>query len=277
MLLRVRQMLLQVRQSLAQARQTVVRTGQTVKQAGQTVKQARQLPAQAGQADFNRSKQQMTGKQTRRLDKYVREIVFFTDDTAGFPKGSPGEKLAKAQAVDVELIRTLTVKQVSEFGGKTQQFGLKDDDLDDLLDLMKKCRNAADLLSDDIEGIDDLFQPPVNRRQETIVATARSYAANAAPHEPAFVEYDLPNGFPALMESLCNAIETEDSAADSALEEGGEATGEMKAAFTRCGIRSRKMNAVVINKYGKNAGRRAAWDIARRLEKHTGNATPPTV
>lgn len=216
----------------------------------------------------------MNDNQQRRLDKYEREMAFVADNAVDFPSASPGGKIADAQNTDITLIKQLASEQISAAG--SQQIGLKDEALDEIYLLIRMMSRAADAMEDEIPGVEDLFPLPRNRSEQNILAAARNFAAAAAPYEAKFIEYDLPTGFLANLQSLITAAETAAINSDKADERTGGATGGIKAAMTRCGERSKKLGAIVKNKYVNNPQKLAAWLVASHLERAPKPAKPPT-
>ncbi|HVE56554.1 MAG TPA: hypothetical protein VNB22_06975 [Pyrinomonadaceae bacterium] len=220
----------------------------------------------------------MKGVQIRKLNKYQAESAFMTDNVTDFPRESPGEKTVKRFDEVITLIQTLAGQQSSQ--AVSQNIGIKDDNLAALIKLLQKMNRAANAMAEDVDGIEDLFRMPRRRSEAIWLATARAFHTDSAPFESEFQAYDLPATFRADLLALITAVEQAGTDADIAGEHKGGATGGLTAAFQEAGILSRRLNAIVQNKYIDNPQKLAAWSIASHLEaapkrsKNNGNTTP---
>lgn len=206
----------------------------------------------------------MTGLQTRKLNRIQAEHAFIADNAADFPKNSPGEKIDFRLGVVIAEILSLAGLQSSN--APRQNIGIKDDLLGDLIKVLQKMNRAASAMAEEIDGIENLFRMPRRRSEEIWLATARAFHTDSAPFDAQFQDYDLPATFRADLLALIGTIETTAADADIAEEQRGGATGGLTALFQESGILSRRLNAVVRNKYAENAQKLAAWAIASHIE-----------
>ncbi|MCU0238007.1 MAG: hypothetical protein MUC29_01080 [Pyrinomonadaceae bacterium] len=219
----------------------------------------------------------MNNLQQRKLNKYQSELAFMGDSAADFPKDSVGEKTADNLSIKVASILALAGEQVSNVA--RQNISIKGDKLQELIDLLQKMNRAANAMADEIDGIEDRFRMPRRRAEEVWLATARTFHTDSAGLESNFEEYSLPNTFRADILALVNAVETASTAADVAENQRAGATGGLADLFRDCGKLSRKLNAIVLNKYSGNAQKLAAWAVASHLEsapKKKEEPKPPT-
>jgi hypothetical protein len=216
----------------------------------------------------------MNNLQQRKLSKYQNATSFIFDNPTDFPKDSVGDKTAKALLAIIALIQTLTGEQVSNL--TRQNIGIKDDRLQDLIEFLRKMNRAANAMADEFDGIEDLFRMPRRRAEEVWLATARTFHTDSAPFDAQFQDYDLPATFRANLLSLINAVETASTAAGIAGVQRAGATGGLVDSFKTAGKLSRKLNAVVLNKFSGNGQKLAAWAVASHLEAAAKSKVPPT-
>lgn len=220
----------------------------------------------------------MLASQQRKLNKYQAESAFMTDNAADFPLNSPGNRTAREFATVIAEILGLAGLQVSQ--AARQNVGIKDDALADLIKLLQKMNRAANALAEEIDGIEDLFRMPRRRSEEIWLAVARAFHTDSAPFETEFQDYDLLPTFRADLLALIAAVESAGTSADIAQEQSGGATGGLVAKFREAGKLSRRLNAIVRNKYDGNPQKLAAWEIASHLEaapkRNNNNQNPPT-
>lgn len=216
----------------------------------------------------------MDAYQQRKLNKYQAESAFMTDSAADFTAGSPGGIAAAAFAVVIALILSFAGEQSSNVA--RQNIGIKDDLIQDLKRLLRKINRAANAMAEEIDGIEDLFRMPRRRSEEIWLATARAFFKDSEPFESDFRNYDLPGSFRTDLMALIDAIEATRTAADIAGEQKGGATGGLVAELRNAGKISRRLNAIVRNKYDGNAQKLAAWSIASHLEAAPKRKEEPT-
>ncbi|HEY0051319.1 MAG TPA: hypothetical protein VGB68_18630 [Pyrinomonadaceae bacterium] len=220
----------------------------------------------------------MKDSQRRKLDKFEREEVFLNDNIADFPPASPGGKaLAELSAV-ISQIRAFAAEQVSGAGSSRQHIGVKDEEVDALMRLIRNINRAANAFEDEIPGSDLKFRLPRNRSEQNILATARAFLADAEPLKAKFIEYGLAADFTDKLQALIEAVDERAAAADSAGEQKAGATGGLIDIVRKGMSISRRLDSIVRIKYEDNAAKLSAWTTASHLKKapeKTQDEPPP--
>jgi hypothetical protein len=220
----------------------------------------------------------MKDSQRRKLDKFEREEVFLNDNIADFPPASPGGKaLAELSAV-ISQIRAFAAEQVSGAGSSRQHIGVKDEEVDALMRLIRNINRAANAFEDEIPGSDLKFRLPRNRSEQNILATARAFLADAEPLKAKFIEYGLAADFTDKLQALIEAVDERAAAADSAGEQKAGATGGLIDIVREGMSISRRLDSIVRIKYEDNAAKLSAWTTASHLKKapeKTQDEPPP--
>ena len=206
----------------------------------------------------------MLKTQIFKFDKYGRESAFMTDSAADFPKNSPGDKTAKRFAEVITLIQTLAAAQTSR--QVSQNLDVKDEALARLIKLCQQVNRAGNALGEEIAGIENLFRMPRKRSESLWLATGRAFQRDSAQYEIPMQEYIKTPSFRAALQTLIDEVEQSMTAADSAGEQKGGATGGLTDAFREAGMLSRRLNVIVLNEYDDNPQKLAAWAIASHLE-----------
>lgn len=209
----------------------------------------------------------MNDSQTRKFDKFQRESVFMSDNAAGFPANTPGNKKAKELAALITEIQTLDATQTSGFDDKRQSHAVKDTAEDNLREDLEMINFAAKAFADEVPGAEEKFRLPRSQNEQVLLAKARSFLADAEPLEAKFIECGLPADFLADLQADITAFEQAAAAADSAGEAHSAATGALADAFKRGMSLSGKLGSIVKIKYRDNAGKLAAWTTASHLER----------
>lgn len=203
----------------------------------------------------------------RKLEKFEREQVFMTDNTADFLKDSPGDKAAKLHTNIINEMRSLAAQQISGSSSAAQSIGNKEEGLDDLMQMIRNINRAANAFEDEVPGSNLKFRLPRNRSQQNILATARAFQTDATPLEAKFVEYGLSNNFLAELQSAIEQVDAAGTNADSGGEQQAAATGGLIDAAQRGMTNARKLNAIVRIKYQNNPQKLAAWTVASHLDR----------
>jgi hypothetical protein len=209
----------------------------------------------------------MEASQRRKTDKFQREDNFMKDNAADFPADSAGDKTAKEAAGLTGLIENLAARQISGADDSRQHTSVKADLMDDLNETIRNLNRAANAFGDEVAGAEMKFRLPRNRSGQNLLATAKSFAADAEPLKAKFVEYGLDADFLADFRELINEIETRESQADTADDTRAEATGGLLDNIQKRAALSRKLDSIVKIKYRANPAKLAAWAVASHLER----------
>ena len=221
----------------------------------------------------------MTGAHRRRMDKFDREAVFFTDNAGDFPGGSSGATITGAIAGNMTMILAHDADLTQTFDDKHQAQNIKGDARDTLLEKESEIVMGAAAIGDAaVPGITSQFRMPEPRTEQNIIAKATAMHDEAAPPlEDMFINVDLAHAFRDDLIAARDAFQTARAGADSAAGQHAEAVGALDELFRSTMDLSRQRSAIVKLKYRDNPGKRAAWLVASHLEKAPQHApTPPT-
>lgn len=218
----------------------------------------------------------MTDAQRRRMDMFQREAVFMTDNAADFPAASPGATTAAALNAVIGEIETLDANFTSGADDFNRNIELQDNAEDELYENLRLINLGAKALSDTVPELAAKFRLPYPRSQQSILATARSFATEAVPYEAQFVEYGLPANFITELNADIAKFEAALDASDSAESERAGAVGGLTDAFKRGMDINRRLSAIVKIKYRDDPKKLASWLVASHLERPPKSDKPPT-
>jgi len=216
----------------------------------------------------------MRDVERRKLEKFERQEAFMVDNAADFAVGSVGNTAAVVNRAIIAEMNALAAEQVSGGSSAAQAVGNKDEDLDELWQMMKNMNRAANAFEDEIEGGDLKFRLPRNRSEQNVLATARAFYADSESLVETFVEYGLSQRFREALGEKIASITEQGSNADSSIEQRAGATGGLLDAAQRGMANSRKLDAIVRIKYASNAQKLAAWTVAAHLDRAPKPKTP---
>lgn len=219
----------------------------------------------------------MEASQRRKTDKFQREDNFMKDNAADFPADSAGGKTAKEAAALTGTIENLAAQQISGADDSRQHTSVKEDLMDELNETIRNLNRAANAFGDEVAGAEMKFRLPRNRSGQNLLATAKSFAADAEPLKAKFVEYGLDADFLDDLRALIAEVETRNAQADSAGDLRAEATGGLFDAIQKRSAISRKLDSIVKIKYRSNPAKLAAWAVASHLERDPQTKNTPVV
>jgi hypothetical protein len=215
---------------------------------------------------------------TRRLETFIGVRQFGVTHAQSFPADSRGgEVLADINSTITEMESHASAQDSGKRASKegTTLLAIARADLHaDLEDIRRTARSMAHT----IPGLADKFRLPGHARDQELLATARSFAADAAPLKAEFIRRGLPATF---IEDLNADIEAFARAIDGREQKTGAriaATAAIDAAIERGMNAVRELDAIVRNLFRDDPATLAEWTSASHTERaprgNAGAATP---
>ena len=210
----------------------------------------------------------MNDRQRRRFERLARAHSYGAARSADLPPTSKGgqaltrlgELIREAEQIDAE--RTTKERETR------QATSSKRDARETLREQLYAISDTAHTIGLDHPELKDAFpRPRTNVSDQTLLSTARSFAASVMPHKARFVEYDLPADFVERLGASINDFEG--SAGRQTTGTGGRVTAgaALEDALSRAEGELERLDTAVRNKYRGDGAALAAWDSARRLER----------
>lgn len=217
----------------------------------------------------------MTAGQTRRYEMFLKVRDFFAAHAADFPAASIAATIFAPLIGIIDQLAQIAGEQISTRGTYSQTIEVKGDARDILFVMLQDISDLATTLAYEINGLEEKFRLPRNRRDQNLIAAGRAFAADAAAFEDEFIGYGLSPTFIADLTAATDAFEQSLIPANIA---GQEKTGKTAAAapLVDAGmIIVRRLTPVVRKKYRNDAGNLAAWEFARHVERTQPKPAPP--
>lgn len=218
----------------------------------------------------------MNDTQIRKFDKLQRQDVYMKDSAADFPANSAGDKTAVFQAALIVEIQQKAAAQTSGFNEKRQAFVVKKTGYKRIDTILDNISLAADGLVDEFPGIEAKFRRIRKPTEQSFMAQARAFLADAAEYKNAMIAQGLDADFLVQLADAITEFEQAAANADSAEEAHAAATGALNDAFKRGIANSKKMDSAIKLKYRENPGKLAAWTVASHLERAPKRNPKPT-
>jgi hypothetical protein len=218
----------------------------------------------------------MLDKERFCYDAFLRIKQFGIDGSADFPASTKGG--VNFTALN-QVILDAENAGASQIGGTNiakQSHASKGTARETLHEILSDMARTARSMAYEIEGIEDKFRLPSNRNDQSMLATARSFLAEAANHKNDFVAYEMPESFMTDLQEAITAFEGSLADANSAVGTRVTATANMGEIVRRGMIIRRILDGIIKNKYRDNPGKLAAWATASHIERPAKKKVPPT-
>jgi hypothetical protein len=212
----------------------------------------------------------------RRYEMLIRVRDFGQTHSAAFPTGSLGAELfSEVDTVIGELSGHATAQVSSASSAKqgTSSRGLARATLRESMEAISLTARAIAL---DMPTIAAKFRMPHNASDQTMLATAKAFAADAAALSAEFIRHEMPATFLADLNADIADFERAISDQNQSREGHVSSTVSVGSSLDK-GMRAvRKLNAVVQNRFRSDKSTLAAWLSASHVERHTRRtATAP--
>ena len=216
----------------------------------------------------------MNDKQRLRFERLSRVRAFMAEHAADFPEtGRGGQAAARLNTILAEL-EALDSSRVASRGEKQQASMGRRDERASLREQLTAISDTADTIGLDHPEAQGVFKwSRAGMSDQTLLATARAFAASAAPLKARFVEYDMPADF---LDKLNASIEGFDQHILRQTATTGSSvatTVSLESALKRGDAEVERLDTSVRNKFRDDPARMAAWESARRLERTTRRAS----
>jgi len=210
----------------------------------------------------------MSDKQRRESERNARVSSYGVANVADFPSNSKGGQLFAQLNAELAAFEALQVTKATSISTRQRGSAGRSEVRDTLRAQLIAFSDTAEIMAPEHPEMKGRFQfPRTHRNDRTLIATARSFAEEAPPFKPLFVEYELPADFIEAMSANADALE-EHMAVQV------EGSGARVTANASIGQISERINdlidrldVIVRNKYRNDPAKLAAWESARRLER----------
>lgn len=209
----------------------------------------------------------MKDTERRRYEMLVRVRDFGTAHAAAFAAATRGGELfAALDAVVKELdghAQAQTSGQSAASQGTTTRAVARAALRDDLEAISRTARAMAV----ETPGLEDRFRPPRGNNDQTLISTARAFAADALPLKADFIKNELPADFLEDLNDDIKAFEQAITGQNLSADTHVAATQAIDEAVDRGLNTVRQLDAIVRNKFTNDPATLAAWLSASHVER----------
>lgn len=214
----------------------------------------------------------MNAKLRRYYERGQRCEKFADAHAEDFPANSKGAALAAAVKERLASLSALDVERANSTGKRQQGSAGRQGAREALRALVEAVAGTADAIALDHADIKGMFLlSRTDHTDQTLIATARSFADRATPFVGLFVEFALPASFVADLRSKADALESYISLQNEGV--GGRVNANASAEENLKGLNEalERLNVIFRNKYGDNPSILAEWESAYHLEAAPGS------
>jgi hypothetical protein len=207
---------------------------------------------------------------------FLKVRDFFAAHAADFPAGSIAAVIFAPLLPIIDQIAQISGEQLSTRGSYAQAIQIKRAARDVLYVMLRKIADLATALGFEINGLEEKFRMPTNRSDQNLIAAGRAFAADAAAFEDEFIGYGMSATFIADLTAATDAFEQSLVPANVAGQEKRGKTASIAPLITEGMNIVRRLTPVVELKYSNDAGKLAAWETARHVERTLPKTPTPT-
>ncbi len=218
----------------------------------------------------------MNDSDRRRYECFLRIKQFGIDNTADFASIPIAVTNFGVITAEVNFLDEQGADQQEGFGDARGATETKGTARENLRDEMAEISRTARSIEYQYDGIAERFRMPRGSSDQTLLATARAFHAEALPIVADFVAYGMETKFITDLEDAADAFEATFGPQGSAIDSHVAATAEIGEAISRGMVARRILDGIVRNVYKSNTGKIAAWTSASHVEKPPKKKEPPT-
>ncbi|MGI9105907.1 MAG: hypothetical protein ACR2G4_06630 [Pyrinomonadaceae bacterium] len=218
----------------------------------------------------------MDDRERRRFEMFSRVKAFGEARGDAFTAGSLGKELLGAVAAVVAELEGHAATQASGGSSARQGTASKAAARAALRDDLEAINRTAVALGVETPGVGDKFRLPRNATDQVWLATARSFATDAAPLKAEFVRYEMPADFLADLAADIADFERASGSQSAGVGNQVAATAAIDEAIERGMKAIRQLDSVVRNKFRGDASALAAWQSASHTQRGARAKQPTT-
>jgi hypothetical protein len=219
----------------------------------------------------------MNDKQRRRFERLVRSRDVAAPHNVVFPASSVGGKALANISGQIGVVENLDAARSTSERSARHGTSSRSDTREALHELLASISETAETMALDLPEVKGKFQRPrANINDQNMLATARSYAAQAPPFKARFIEYNMPDDFLVRLNSLIDTFEQSISQQNLGRSGRRANSAAIDAALDTAEQDLERLDIAMRNTFRNDPATLAAWESARRLHSGPRKAKTPT-
>jgi hypothetical protein len=192
---------------------------------------------------------------------------FFASHAAQFATGSKGKELLEMLEDEINALEAHAAAQSSGKSTALQGTSSKEDARQALYQQIKAINLTAHSLAFETPGLDDKFRMPRGNNDQTLLNTARAFAADAVPLKATFIQYEMPATFLEDLDAAIADFEQSISSQNLGRENALTATASLGQSTEKAVGIVRQLDAIVRNKFRDAPATLTVWESATHIER----------
>jgi hypothetical protein len=209
----------------------------------------------------------------RRFEMMIRVKDFIATRPEQFAAGAAGQLAATVSTTVDELTRFAGEKSSRRSDSREKQ-NRKSDAREALRETLNAISRTARAMASQVPAASEKFRIPQSLSDVTLLATARAFAADAAPFQADFQAYELPQNFLDELRADIADFEAAASERNTAAESASTTLTVIEEAVARGMAAVMALDAVLKNRYRNDTASLNAWTRASHVERATRATTP---
>ena len=209
----------------------------------------------------------MQDGERRSYEMLARGRDFYRTHADSFPAGSRGSELFAELDETIREIDANARAKVSNMSAAAQGTANRRAARESLRALLEAISRTARAMALDIPGLDKRFQMPRGNSDQSLLATAHDFLANAEPLKAEFIRNELPATFHDDLRTLISEFEGSITTQNQSRGARVSATKGVKTAVERGVAIVRRLDAIVRNKFAADPASLAEWTSATHVER----------
>jgi hypothetical protein len=177
----------------------------------------------------------------------------------------------------IDRLAVIAGEQISTRGLYAQAIEAKGSARDVLFVMLRDISDLATAMAYEMDGLEERFRRPRNRRDQNPIATGRAFAAATPAFRTQFVEYGMPATFIDDLTTAASEFEQSLVPASTAAQDKSGKTAAAVPLIDDGMIIVRRLTPIIRKKYRNNAENLAAWETARHVQRTTPKTNPQPV
>ena len=223
----------------------------------------------------------MNDNESRKHQMFVRAQQFLTSRVSDFGPGSLVRDIVTDLAAVITELDTHAAAEASGGSSARQGTVTRAEARAALREDLEAINRTARTM-DDEPGLNEKFRLPRGNNDQQLISAARHFAIDAAPLKASFIAHELPANFLEDIEADIVALEEAKGDQSGGIGNRVAASAAIDDAIERGTVLTRKLGAIMKNKFGNNRATIAEWTSAshterpprRRREPGTGGQAP---
>jgi hypothetical protein len=219
----------------------------------------------------------MNDNERRTYGMFVREQQFFSTRAADFPTGSIGRQLITDLGATIDALDGHTAAESSSGSSARQGTVSRSEARAALREDLEAINRTARTMENE-PGLHEKFRLPSRDNDQVLLSAARAFLADALPLKAEFIAHEMPADFLEDLQADIERMEEAISDQSGGLGNRAGAVAAIDEAIENGRTITRKLDAIVHNKYGNSSATMAEWASASHIERapkrRAGTAVP---